>query len=77
MLRGGRGRLSSLAVDPLWEGPCSTGREADPSEGWIHRSTVLGVCEVQASSVRGTGSLWDFGWGMGEGDGAGQHFVPC
>ena len=55
----------------LWVGPCSTGtrREADPSEGWIHRSKAL----VQASSVRGNGSLWDFGWGMGEGDGASQR----
>ena len=34
---------------------------------------MLGVCEVQASSLAGTGSLWDFGWGMGEGDGAGKH----
>ena len=57
----------------LWEGPCGTGREADPSEGWIHRSTALGVCVVQASSVTGTGSLWDFGWGMREGDGAFQR----
>ena len=46
---------------PLQEGPCGTGREADPLEGWIHRSTALGVCKVQASSVTGTGSLWDFG----------------
>ena len=27
---------------------------------------------VQASLVRGTGYLWNFGWGMGEGDGACQ-----
>ena len=33
----------------------------------------LGVCAVQASSLAGTGSLWDFGWGMGEGDGAGER----
>ena len=58
---------------PLRGGPCSPGREADPSEGWIHRSTVLGVCAMQARSVTGTGSLWDFGWGMGGGDGAGQR----
>ena len=56
---------------PLWVGPCGTGREADPSEGWSHRSTALGVGAVQASSVTETGSLWGFGWGMGEGDGAG------
>ena len=42
-------------------------------EGWIRRSTAMGVCTVQASSLAGTGSLWDFGWGMGEGDGAGEH----
>ena len=52
---------------PLLEGPCGTGREADLPEEWIHRSTSLGVCMVQASSVMGTGSLWDFGWRMGEG----------
>ena len=40
---------------PLREGPCGTGREADPLEEWIHRSTALGVCVVQASSVMGTG----------------------
>ena len=55
-------------------GPAALGgRQADPSEGWIHRSTALGVCMVQASSVMGTGSLWDFGWGMREGDGAGER----
>ena len=60
--------------DPLREGPCGTGRESDPPpEGRIHRSTALGVCVVQASSLTGTGSLWDFAWGMGEGDGAGEH----
>ena len=60
--------------DPLREGPCGTRRESDlPPMGWILRSTTLGVCVVQASSLTGTGSLWDFGWGMGEGDGAGEH----
>ena len=60
--------------DPVWEGPCGTGRESDlPMEGWICRSTALGVCTVQASSLTGIGSLWDFGWGMGEGDGSGEH----
>ena len=57
----------------LWEGPCGTWREADPLEGWIRRSTALGVCTEQASSMTGTGSLWDFGWGMGKGDDAGEH----
>ena len=59
--------------DLLREGPCDTRRESDPPEGWIHRSTALGVCVVQASSLAGTGSLWDFGWGMGKGDGTGEH----
>ena len=71
MHRGGRGRLSLLFLRrSAREGPCGTGRESDPLEGWIRRSTALGVCVVQASSLAGTGSLWDFGWGMGEGDGA-------
>ena len=30
----------------LREGPCGTGMEADLWEGWIHRSTALGVWEV-------------------------------
>ena len=70
---GGAGLACFSFGDPLREGPWGTGRELDPLEGWIHRSTALGVCAVQASSVKGTdGSLWDFGWGMGEGDGAGK-----
>ena len=69
---GGAGLACFAAGGPLREGPCSTRREADPSEGWIHRSTAFGVCTVQASLVTGTGSLWNFGWGMGEGYGACQ-----
>ena len=60
---GGAGSASFAFSGPLWEGSCGTGKEADLSEGWIHRSTALGVCAVQASSVMGTGSLWNFGWG--------------
>ena len=48
---GGAGSACFSFGDPLREGPCSTGREADPSEGWIHRGTVLGVCVVQAGLV--------------------------
>ena len=70
---GGAGLARFAFGGPLWEGLCSTGREADPSEGWIHRSTVLGICVGQASLVMGTGSLWNFGWGVGEGDGACQR----
>ena len=70
---GGVGSSHFAFGDPLWEGLCGTGWEADPWEGWIRRSTVLGVCAVQASSVMGIGSLWDFGCGMGEGDGASQR----
>ena len=60
--REGQAQLFSFG-GPLREGPCGTGRELDPLEGWICRSTVLGVCVVQASSLAGTGSLWHFGWG--------------
>ena len=42
-------------------------------EGWIRRSTALGVCVVPASSLAGTSSLWYFGWEMGEADGAGER----
>ena len=56
--------------------PCGTGTESDQPEGWICRNTALGVCVVQVSSLVATGSLWDFGWGMGEGDGAGERLVP-
>ena len=76
-LQGARGwegqtQLTFAFGGPLWEGPCRTRREADLLERWIHKSTALGVCAVQASSVTGTGSLWDFGWGMGEAAGTGQ-----
>ena len=72
---GGRGSLACFANGgPLWEGPCSTRMEADQSERWIRRSTELGVSAVQASSLTGTGSLLEYGWGMGEGDGPSQNF---
>ena len=67
---GGAGSARFAFGGPLREGPCGTGREAELSEGWIRRSTALGVCAVHASWVTGTGSLWNFNWGMGEGDGA-------
>ena len=71
---GGAGSAHFSYGDLLWEGPCSTRRESDlRREGWIRRSTALGVCVVQASSLTGTGSLWDFGWGMGGGDGPGKR----
>ena len=47
---GGAGLARFAVSGPLREGPCSTrGRQADLSEGWIHRSTALGICTVQAS----------------------------
>ena len=54
---GGAGLARFAFGGTLREGLCGTRREADPLEGWIHRSTALGVCEVQAISVMGTGSL--------------------
>ena len=49
--------------------------EADLWEGWIHRSTTLGIWGVQASSVMETGSLWNFSW---EREIAlASAFVPC
>ena len=70
--QGQEGQTHLAFSDPLREGPCSTSREAELSEGWIPRSTVLGVYLVKASSMLGTGSLWDYGWGVGEGDGTSQ-----
>ena len=75
MHRGWRSKLSSLCC---WQSPAGgalavpTRREGDPLEGWIHRNTASGVCTMQVSLVTGIGSLWDFGWGMGEGYGASQ-----
>ena len=74
---GGSGSAHFSFRDLLQEGSCGTRRESDPLEGCIRRSTPLGVCLVQASSLAGTGSLWDFGWGMGEGDGAGERLCSC
>ena len=43
-----------------------------PIEGMDPQKHSVGHLLGQASSVTVTGSLWNFGWGMGEGDGAGQ-----
>ena len=68
--RAGGAGLACFAVGgPLQEGPCS--REAGPSEGWIHRSTALGVCSVQASSAR----IW-FPLEFQLGDGRGKLSLP-
>ena len=50
---GARGAVSAHFAfgGLLQQGPCGTRREADPLEAWICRSTVLGVCVVQASSL--------------------------
>ena len=48
------------------------GREADLSEGWIHRSTALGVCAVQASSV----NRFPLGFWLGDGRGRWRWPVP-
>ena len=66
---GGAGSALFAALpsgDPLQEGTCSTRREADTLEGWIYRSTALGVCEVQASLVN------SFPLGLWLGDGRGR-----
>ena len=50
--REGQAQLALLLVVPCGRGPAAPGgRQADPSEGWIHRSTALSICEVPASSV--------------------------
>ena len=44
---GGAGSACLSFGDPLLEGPCGTGRESDPLEACIRRSTVFGVCACQ------------------------------
>ena len=73
---GGEGSARFSFGDPLREGPCGTGRESDPLEGWICRSTALGVCAVQASSVMGTGSLWILAGGWAREMVLARTFVP-
>ena len=57
--------------------PCRRGPAAPGGRQtcWRDGSTeaALGICTVQASLVTGAGSLWNFGRGMGEGNGAPQH----
>ena len=53
------------------------GSQTRRPEGWLHRSTALGVCALQASSRAGTGFLWDFGWGMGWEMALVSTFAPC
>ena len=77
MHRGGGAGLARFAIGgPLREGLCSSGREADPLEGWIHRSTALGICMVQASSVRGTVSLGILAGGWERKMALASAFVP-
>ena len=46
----GQAQLTLPSVVRFGRGPEALGgRQADPSEGWILRSTALGVCPVQAS----------------------------
>ena len=73
---GGAGSARFVCSGLLHEGPCGPGREADPSEVWTCRSTALGVCEVQASSLTGTGSLWELAGGWARGTVLPSTFVP-
>ena len=66
--------LGRFAISgPLWEGPCSTRREAGLSEGWIHRSTALGACTFR------DGNWFPLGFWLGDERGRWHlpsHF-PC
>ena len=74
MHRGGRGRLSSLFLWRSTLGGALWHREGvRPAGGMDLQKHRLGVCAVQASSLAGTGSLWDFGSGIGKGNGTGKH----
>ena len=70
---GGAGLACFALGGPQQEGPCSTGREAGRPVGRMDpQKHSVGCLRGAIKFVRRTGSLWDFGWGMGEGDGAGQ-----
>ena len=65
--QGGRGRLSSLcSCCPLWEGPCSTRREADPMEGG---STEAQGWEFGCASKFGDGNCFPLEFRLGDGRG--------
>ena len=68
---GGAGLAHFAIGGPLRDRPCSTGWDDNPLEGWIHRSTALGVCVVQASLVN-----W-FPLGFRLGDGRGRWHLPA
>ena len=70
---GGAGLARFAGGGPLWERPCSTGREADPSEGWIRRSTALGVC---GASKFGDGIWFPLGFWLGDGQGRCRWGAP-
>ena len=78
MYRGRGAGLDHFSLgDLLQEGPCGSGRESDPLlEVWLCRSAVLGVCADRASSLAGTGSLWNFGWGWAGEMALASAFVP-
>ena len=66
--------LARFAVGgPLREGPCSTRREAEPSEGWIHRSSVW--CLRGASEFR-DGNWLSLGFWLGNGRGRWRWPAP-
>ena len=76
----GRGRLSSLFLQRSTLGEALPHREGvrPAARGMDLQKHSVGCLHGAASSLTGTGSLWDFGWGMGEGDDAGERlcFLP-
>ena len=53
------------SVVPCGRGPAALGGRLTRSEGWIYRSTTLGVCAMQASSV----NWFPLGFWLGDGRG--------
>ena len=73
----GQAQLGLLSVVPCRRVPAAPGgKQVDSSKGWIHRSTALGVCVVEASLVTGTGSIREFGWGWEREMAVARAFVP-
>ena len=72
--RGRKGGHSSLCLQWSALGGVLWHREGGrPIGGMDPQKHSVGCLPSASKCVTGTGSLWDFDWGMGEGDGASQR----
>ena len=71
-LQGAQGQEGQVQLALTLMVPCGRGPAAQEG-GMDPQKHSVGCLRGAIKFVRRTGSLWDFGWGMGEGDGAGRH----